>query len=36
MAASSGAEGWRAVGVRLSLKMAAQDWGEDQFFMLSW
>lgn len=30
MVASSGAEGWRAVGVRLSLKMAAQDWGEHQ------
>lgn len=30
MATSSGAEGWRAVGVRLSLKMAAQDWGEHQ------
>lgn len=34
MAASSGAEGWRAVGVRLSLKMAAQDWGGSVFHVV--
>lgn len=33
-AASSGAEGWRAVGVKAELKMAAQDWGGSVFHVV--